>query len=263
MLRHCWFGGRKGIQPVKNSVVGCWHGYISEARCRLAYGPADATLLLTASSFNKSRWVLPFWHRLTWLVLEKGPLNGYCCCVISTHSIKLLDGLAKCILPNARLISPIICIRDTARHWYQQHGILPHKVLDTHSWSHVARLRTCNTEINERKGLPPFTDLIVRKLVNSLFGHVARLWDDTLAHQAIQHHTDISLGRLPKIIWKCPLAHPWSQWLYLIHSDTNCAICQRHSGVTNSPIWLCDNDNPTIDYGNWSHVCTGPNCTVT
>ena len=38
----CWLGGRKGIWPVKNWVVGCWHGYLSEARCRLAYGPADA-----------------------------------------------------------------------------------------------------------------------------------------------------------------------------------------------------------------------------
>jgi len=24
-------------------VVGCWHGYLSEVRCRFAYGPADAT----------------------------------------------------------------------------------------------------------------------------------------------------------------------------------------------------------------------------
>jgi len=36
-------GGRKGIRPVKNRVVGCWHGYLSGARCRLAYGPADST----------------------------------------------------------------------------------------------------------------------------------------------------------------------------------------------------------------------------
>ena len=39
----CWLGGRKGIRPVKNWVVGCWHGYLTGARCRLAYGPADAT----------------------------------------------------------------------------------------------------------------------------------------------------------------------------------------------------------------------------
>ena len=33
----------KGIRPVKNRVVGYWRGYLSGARCRLAYGPADAT----------------------------------------------------------------------------------------------------------------------------------------------------------------------------------------------------------------------------
>jgi len=27
----------------KTGVVGCWHGYLPGARCRLAYGPADAT----------------------------------------------------------------------------------------------------------------------------------------------------------------------------------------------------------------------------
>ena len=30
-----WVAGR--------ASVGCWHGYLSGARCRLAYGPADAT----------------------------------------------------------------------------------------------------------------------------------------------------------------------------------------------------------------------------
>ena len=43
VLIRCWLGGRKGIRPVKNWVVGCWHGYLSGERCRLAYGPADAT----------------------------------------------------------------------------------------------------------------------------------------------------------------------------------------------------------------------------
>ena len=43
VLWRCWLGGRKGIRPVKNWVVGCWLGYMSGARCRLAYGPADAT----------------------------------------------------------------------------------------------------------------------------------------------------------------------------------------------------------------------------
>jgi len=42
----CWLGGRKGIWPVKNWVVGCWHGYLSGARCRFAYGPAGTTAIL-------------------------------------------------------------------------------------------------------------------------------------------------------------------------------------------------------------------------
>ena len=43
VLWHCWLGNRKGIRPVKNWAVGCWHGYLSGARWGLAYGPADAT----------------------------------------------------------------------------------------------------------------------------------------------------------------------------------------------------------------------------
>jgi len=69
----CWLGGRKCIWPVKNWVVGCWHGYLSGARCRLAYGPADATA-------THYLLVLPFWYWLNRVVPEKGPLNG-CVCV--------------------------------------------------------------------------------------------------------------------------------------------------------------------------------------
>ena len=43
VLWRCWLGGRKGIRPVKNWVVGCWRGCLSGARCRLEYGSADAT----------------------------------------------------------------------------------------------------------------------------------------------------------------------------------------------------------------------------
>jgi len=43
VLWRCWLGSRKGIQPVKNWVVGYWHGYVSGSECRFVYGPADAT----------------------------------------------------------------------------------------------------------------------------------------------------------------------------------------------------------------------------
>jgi len=43
VLWRCWLGSSKGIRPVKNWVVWCWRGCLSGVRCRLAYGPADAT----------------------------------------------------------------------------------------------------------------------------------------------------------------------------------------------------------------------------
>jgi len=36
-------GRQEGRLACKKRVVGYWHGYLSGARCRLAYGPADAT----------------------------------------------------------------------------------------------------------------------------------------------------------------------------------------------------------------------------
>ena len=58
--------GRQEEHPAcKKLSGGCWHGYLSGARCRLAS--------------VKSRLVLPFWYLLTWVVLEKEPLNGSVC----------------------------------------------------------------------------------------------------------------------------------------------------------------------------------------
>jgi len=71
-------GRQEGHPACKNRVVGCQCGCLSGARCRLAYGPADATALTLASV--KCRLVLPFWYRLTRVVPEKGPLN-VCVCV--------------------------------------------------------------------------------------------------------------------------------------------------------------------------------------
>ena len=41
--------------------MGCWRGYLSEARCRLVYGPADAS----ASCFSKSFTFLALTHLST------------------------------------------------------------------------------------------------------------------------------------------------------------------------------------------------------
>jgi len=49
VLWRCWLGGRKGIRPVKNRMVGFWCGCLSGARCRLGHGPADATATLSGA----------------------------------------------------------------------------------------------------------------------------------------------------------------------------------------------------------------------
>ena len=83
VLWHCWLGGRKGIWPVKNWVVGCWHGHLSGAMCRLAYGPVDATATHCLLLQWNSDWFLPFLYRLTWVVPDNGPLYGcVCVCVL-------------------------------------------------------------------------------------------------------------------------------------------------------------------------------------
>ena len=45
-------------------------------------------LPLTVSCFSKIQIGLPFWYRLTWVVPEKGPLNGRVCVFVSTRYIK-------------------------------------------------------------------------------------------------------------------------------------------------------------------------------
>jgi len=94
VLWRCWLSDRKGIQPVKDWVVGCWHGYLSAARCRLAYGPADAT---DVCRFSKSWLVLHFWYRLTGVVIFR------------FIAVRLS-------LPNAlQLVLDRPCVQDTCR----------------------------------------------------------------------------------------------------------------------------------------------------
>ena len=73
-------GQQEGHSAFKKLSGGCWYGYLSGAKCRLTYGPADATATHCLFASVKSRLVLPLWYWLTRVVLEKLPLNG-CVCV--------------------------------------------------------------------------------------------------------------------------------------------------------------------------------------
>ena len=82
VLWRCWLGGRKGIRPVKklSGEVLAWLSVWSEVQTCVWPSWCHCHSLPLASV--KSRLVLPFWYRPTWVVLEKGPLNG---CVLLLH----------------------------------------------------------------------------------------------------------------------------------------------------------------------------------
>ena len=82
----CWLGSRKGIRLVKNCGVLAWLSVWSEVQTYICPSWCHCHSLSLASV--KSRLVLPFWYRLTWVVPEKGPLNG-CVCVWSTVTLEL------------------------------------------------------------------------------------------------------------------------------------------------------------------------------
>jgi len=77
VLWRCWLGGRKGVWPVKNWVVGCWHGYLSGVKCKwFIYRMVQLTPLPPIISCSiKIQNGLPFWCRLTQIVLEKRLLH--------------------------------------------------------------------------------------------------------------------------------------------------------------------------------------------
>ena len=75
MLSRCWLGGRKGIRPVKTEWWGAGVVICLERGADL-HTAQLMPLPLTVSCFGKIQMVLPFWYRLTRVVLDKGPLNG-------------------------------------------------------------------------------------------------------------------------------------------------------------------------------------------
>lgn len=54
----------------------------------------------------------------------------------------------------------------------------------------------CNEDILAHAGLSPALSLVIKRR-EAIFGHIARLWDDTFAHSPLQCQVDQSLGRLP------------------------------------------------------------------
>jgi len=112
VLWRCWLDGRNGIQSVKTEWWGASVVICLERGADLHMAQLMPPLSLVSL---KSRLVLPFWYRLTWVVPINGPLN-----VFSTRYCMLTHGINKsasnlgsqhwrCLLERGRHISIDIC----------------------------------------------------------------------------------------------------------------------------------------------------------
>ena len=89
VLWRCWLGGKKGIRPVKklSGVVLAWLSVWSEVQTCI--WPSWCHCHSLSLAFVKSRLVLLYWYRLTWVVPEKGPLNE-CSVVHQGHTCTMV-----------------------------------------------------------------------------------------------------------------------------------------------------------------------------
>ena len=83
----CWLGGRKGIRPVENLSGAVLARLSVWSEMQTCVWPSWCYCHLLSLASVKFRLVLPFWYRLTRVVLEKGLLNV---CVCDTKSHKKL-----------------------------------------------------------------------------------------------------------------------------------------------------------------------------
>ena len=95
MLWQCWLCDRKGIRPVENWVVGRWCGFVW-SNVQTCIWPSWCHCHLLSLASVKSRLVLPFWYRLTWVVPDKGPLN-LCVCVCVRACVRAYVRACVCV----------------------------------------------------------------------------------------------------------------------------------------------------------------------
>jgi len=82
----CWLGGR---HPACKKTEWWGAGVVICLEQGADLHMAQQMPLSLASV--KSRLVLPFWYRLTWVVLDNGPLNGCVCVLISEYKRNLTN----------------------------------------------------------------------------------------------------------------------------------------------------------------------------
>ena len=99
VLWRCWLGGGKGIWPVKKLSGGMLAWLFVRSYVQTCIWPSWCHSHSLSLASVKSRLVLPFWYRLTWIVPDKGPLNG-CVCMFLWYVCK-----KACLVHKMTLVS--------------------------------------------------------------------------------------------------------------------------------------------------------------
>jgi len=99
--------GRQEGHPAckKNWAVGCWLWLSVWSEVHICIWPSWCHCHSLSLAPVKSRLVLPFWYRLTWVVPDKGSLNG---CVCVWQQLLWLSGGKGGIL--SELLCSVLCM---------------------------------------------------------------------------------------------------------------------------------------------------------
>jgi len=88
------------------------------------------------------------------------------------------------------------------------------QILHIHWSQHVT-----NAEISARTGLPPVMDFIRRRRL-SVFGHIARLTQETPAHNVLHCQVGLASGRSLGRDWRRRPGRPRKHWTDQLRNDT-------------------------------------------
>ena len=136
VLWHCWFGVRKNTRPVKIELwgVGVVICLQQGADClhMVQLMPLHPKTQSSLASFN-SRLVLPFWYRLTQVVLKKRLLNGCSSVAVLRHSFNRPAIKARLAVPLLQVINIFThSLAYTVLHW-KNYGLVNNgRLLTTH-----------------------------------------------------------------------------------------------------------------------------------
>jgi len=93
VLWHCWLGGRKGIRSVKTECWGTGMVICLEQGANDLHVPSWCHCHPNISCCSKIQNGVPFWYRLTQVVLEKRPLNGLVVVIVDSDHFSIFQVL--------------------------------------------------------------------------------------------------------------------------------------------------------------------------